>query len=305
MKNISTILTRIALLAIVGGAFAACTQETSPGTSGPTGVMARAMSSTSIAVRWTRDGSDVSADTVVVTGGAVAISPMVIASPGSSTTVTGLTENTLHTISVRSTSGASNSIQWMTARRTNSIRLWEVTDNSAGHYSALQLNNASNQAAAISFSGANLKNTVDFVLDTTFNDPSNPSGLVFEGADVWSAGYRSDRMFNSSFTVNGGLDNFFTASDLSADTAASVVSTAFSIPSGVQTGSKIVIAKTPDGHVAEIEIVQQTDGTLFGASGGHKFIDVNVSYQPMANQPYAGRPHPIGPHGKALRIYVQ
>ncbi len=306
-NKLTTVLSSLAIAALGGLLFASCTNSTSPSTTAgvPTNLKATSKANNVIGVEWTRDANDTSADTVMVTNsstGAVTASPT-----SNSATSMDLTENEgiVYSISVHSTGGASSSIQWMTATRTSGIRLWDITDLNAGEYSALQLNDAAGSATALSFTGSNLANTVDFVLDTTFNDPTNPSGIVFESADVWDPSYRATRMDSTTYWVSGGLDNFYLGTDLSTAVSSShAVGNAYYIPSGSQTGSKVIIAITPGGHVAKIAIDQQPDGSLFGTSGGHKFIDVDVSYQPVANEPYAARPHRVGSNGRVPRIPV-
>src|SRR2546426_3987936 len=136
MKNISTILSRIALAAIVGGAFAACTQEetANPTASVATGLMAHSASPTSIALKWTRDVNDVSADTIYVDG----VASQTVISTASSATVT-VTAGTTHSLTVHSTGGTSAALIWMGATLTRSITVWETAGTGSSKPSALQL----------------------------------------------------------------------------------------------------------------------------------------------------------------------
>src|SRR4051812_18318009 len=124
MKKISTILSRLALAALVAGAFAACTTETGPGTttSTPTGVMAHSVDATTIAVMWTRASGDAGLDTVVVNG-----TPVLPGTSASAATVTGLTTGTVYTITVKGGGGTSSGITWMTANRTDGLQIFEYS----------------------------------------------------------------------------------------------------------------------------------------------------------------------------------
>ena len=309
MKNISTILSRIALAGIIGGAFAACTQENSPGTTtvnGPTGVMVRSVDANSIAVKWTRDASDVGPDTVVVTGGATPITQYV-ASNASTVTVSGLTTQTVYTFTIHGNGGTSTPMQWMTAVRTNGIKMYQFSSSGA---SGLALNNGGT-AAAVSATTAN-QDVIDFILDDNAHDSQipTPPGISFESAGFvfkGGTGWRQSGFDTTSHYVVGGLDNDWSSVNYAAaiNSIHSYVGTTFdfSEESDYATkGSRVLLAQTPEGNFAKIEFVPDPNtGKLYWGTGSNKYLTLNVSYQPMANQPYARRGLPVY-HGPMPRI---
>jgi len=286
MKTISTILSRLALAALVAGAFAACTTEDAPGTGGgvATNLMAHSLSPTSIALMWTRNANDVSSDTIYVDG----VASQTVAAPTSTTTVT-VTAGVPHALSVHSTGGSSTALTWMGATVTKNITVWETAGTGSGQPSALQLNGPSG-AQAVSSSSAS---SVDFVLHSISGDPTLPSGISFETTEAFDATYPHVNYIDGAANyIPGGLDNSWRSTPY-PDTGTSA---AYDLPLDNQNrGSRVLVVRTSDNHTALVEIQQQANGQLYGTSGGVKFVTVNVSYQTVAGQKYAGRPHPF-PH---------
>ena len=294
MKKLNTILFSLALLAVCGFAISSCTPTSSPATTAgaPSGLMATSLSSTSIGITWTRDATnDVSADTVIVTGGSVTVAPILATAPGNTATISGLSAGTMYTISVHGTGGASASIMWETATRTASVvRVWDFATPASVGFSGLELSNASGQAVAVSLAKGSAS-TADFLL---YDDATQPSGLVFQSADAYdSVLFKHSALSDTALYSPTGLDGLYTSMDLSKFNY-SVGGAETSIPDdAVYTtkGWKIKLARTTDGHYAKIAIMPQTNGKLYGTDGsGNKFIDVAVSYQ-TTTDPYAARPH--------------
>ena len=254
----------------------------------PTGLMVTSTDHITLAFSWTRSPSDVGTDTVIITGGTANIGTIEVPSPGAREAISGLVEGTVYTVSVHSTGGASASVQWAPAMRSTGIRLWEYSAPSSVGNSGLQLASSNGLAAAVPANASNLS-SVDFILG---NDPSLPSGLVLQSADVISTQYHQNALSDSAFYVPTGLDGFFTARDLSTYSYVSGGAET-SIPNDavyLTQGWKMKLVKTFDNHYAKIAIKPQPDGRLYGTSGGYKFIDIEVSYQRTASEPYAARP---------------
>jgi hypothetical protein len=294
MMKISTILSRLALAALVAGAFAACTTEDTPGTTNiPTGLMARSVDANTIAVMWTRASGDVGADTLIVTdpGGAVKFSGAT-STTANTMTATGLTTNTVYTISVKGGGGTSSSINWMTANRTDGLQIFEY---SSSGQSGLQLNGADNKAHVVSVSNGN-SGIIDFLLDDKQRSATitSASGLDFEGAQNFDDTWRNSLVDVNGRYVVGGLNNDYSASEFTS-AYSGMTSTDYPIDEATDygtRGSRVLLVKTKEGNFAKIEIVPDpTTGKLYTGTGANRHITVNVSYQPTVGRAYAGRPH--------------
>lgn len=58
------------------------------------------------------------------------------------------------------------------------------------------------------------------------------------------------------------------------------------------------------GHYGRIEIVPQANGQLYGEDKGYLFVDLRVSYQELANTPYAGRPRSQQPNRPSKAVTI-
>ncbi len=313
MKKLSIILSSITLAALAGFFFSSCTSETAATSStigAPTNVMALSGSSSSISVEWTRASGDTAVDSVIFSDGTIAVGTAISAT-ATSYTITGLSTGTVYTIWVASAGARSNSIQWMTAVRTTGLQLFQFSSNGL---SGLQLNGAGGQATVVSAAGAN-SSGMDFYLEDAQHDNTitTASGISFEGAQFLNGGaltYRTSYFDNNDLTyLVGGLNADYSASDFSTQIAAiaSTQGNAYDIPNDAvyaTKGSRILLAETQDGNFAKIEIVPDpSTGMLYSGSGLNKHVTINVSYQPTAGKPYAGRGHqPF--FGRPTRILV-
>ncbi len=252
----------------------------------PTNLMVNSASATSIGAKWTRGAGDNGADTIVAMNGST-VAGTAIVSSGSTGVVTGLSEGISYSISVHTSSGATSGISWMTAQRSTGITIYESGDPSASDPSALVL--ASNATDAIPLTGAS---NADFVLQS---DGSVPSGITFEAGAVRNGAWNDDKINGRGDYIVGGLNNDYRSTDYrnDMDTASA---NAYDIPNSGDyrtQGSRVLIVKTQDAHLALIEIQPDpTTGNLYSTNAaGYKYITVNVSYQSAVNQPYAARPH--------------
>jgi hypothetical protein len=267
---------------------------------GATNLMALSLSATSIALEWTRDPADAGIDTVVATNGGVTLT--VLPTTASAATITGLTEGTGYTFSVHN-GLISPSISWMTARRTTGLKIYEYSSpNPAG----LQLNGADGHAHVLNVTSQNLS-SLDFLLDDVQRDPTitSPSGLAFEGPQIFDATLRSTFIDQAGRYVVGGLDADFSSFDFSSFFNGSHTANEFDLPATFDfntRGSRVLLVATSDGHFAKVEVVPNpTTGQLYSGTGTNRFITVNVSYQSAVGQPYAGRPHQIKAPQKRIR----
>jgi hypothetical protein len=104
-------------------------------------------------------------------------------------------------------------------------------------------------------------------------------------------------MINPNYIfVRGGLNNNYRDSNYDSSLAADGFSPIV-IPNDsgdTLTGSLVLLCQTITGNLSLIEIVPDPATLKFYsiAADGFKYITVNVSYQNVANAPYAGRGHP-------------
>ncbi len=307
--KIRTTLSSLCLLAMGGLFFASCTQETATtntvGT--PSNVMALSKSANTISIKWTRGSGDTGPDTIIVANG-TSTSNVVTTSTATQTDLT-VSPGVVSTITVASTGGRSSSISWMPAVRTNDVQIFEFSSSGS---SGLQLNGPNGQARTVSMNlntNPNAQGEVDFLLDDAQRDNgiTTPSGLSFEGAQVFDQTWRNSYIANDQNYIAGGLDSFYSATDFSSFlSTASTQHNSYDIPNSPE-NDRVLTVVTQDGNLAKIDIKPDpTTGLLYSGSGTDRYITVDVSYQPVAHQPYAARPaHHYYPSGHAPRLSVQ
>jgi hypothetical protein len=248
-------------------------------------VRAHSINATSIGVSWKPLATDKGADTVVAMSGST-LAAKATAPHGQSTAVlSGLTAGTTYSISVRSATAFSETILWATAIRFGPIRLYENSDPDATHPCGLVL--ASQATEHITATGPAPLSDIMLATDT-----SGDSVISLISPSASPQSHRLDGKLTklSDFFIYGGsLDDISFASDLSGKFTSGV--NAYRMPPG-QTSNMIFQALTVDNHYAQVEVVTQSDGTLYGTTvQGYHYVDVNISYQPTAGLPYAGRGH--------------
>jgi hypothetical protein len=307
--KLRTILPIFVLVLGLGAALSSCTTESTPSSNVSTGLMVNSMSSSQITAVWTRDGSDATTDTLIATdaGGNVVASAIAL-SPSNTATLTGLIPSTLYNVSVGSANGRTASIEWATATRSGKITVYETADPATGHPSGLIFADLTGVARAASISGVDSL-LIDLVLssDTTSPYPY----LSFQGANVKGSfifNGKATILGDSYYTVSGGngLDNQFFSSGFGGQFAGGhSYFDKFDTTNQPRNNSVVLYAKTGliPPHYARVEIVPQTNGLLWKDVGSYRAIDVIVSYQPIPDKAYAGRPGAIRGHD-APRIPV-
>ena len=291
----------LALTALGALLFSSCTNSTSPNTpviGAPSNLMALSKNASTISIRWTRGANDTAADKIVLTNSTTGTTDTVPTTTTATSQDLTVTEGDLYSITVASSGGQTSTLKWMSAQRNMGLRIYETNDNRAGDYSALIL--ASNSTRTVSEASAS---NADFVLES-ITDGSVASGISFVNGYEIDASWNDDKISTAANYIPGGLDSAYRSTDYSSEMA-SANGTDYPIPAdnGYNTkGSRVLIVNTQDGHLALIEIVPDpSTGLLYSTDSGHKYITVNVSYQSVASQPYASRPHPHGfvPHVSA------
>lgn len=272
----------------------------------PTNILVSTRSETSIAVRWSRP----SADTVTATGYDVIAtpasgSPITVSASGTDSiaTVTGLTEGTVYTFTVRAKAGSnmsssSNGVMWAPAKRTTVAGRMYVSASSQG--SGLNL-----------ATGANLTITQGGQWDLCLDDkdgnilvgspgvsgyvsqtglPLFPNGqeakLVRIGTRVYTANSLNDIWENTSFGTAQGDNNPQYAEDL-INLSSPVYNPAnggVGFIAAVFTGTN----NTTPVNFAKVLIKTNTAKTSYvQGSGNDRYVEVEVSYQSSQNTPYA------------------
>ncbi len=319
MKKLSIILSSMALLAVAGLFVAGCSSSTSPATASvgiPSNILMQSQSANSIAAGWTRAANDTGAagiDTMIVMNGTTVAGTATAAAGVSTASVSGLSTGTVYSIIIASSGGRSASVSWMTAVRTNGLQLYQFSSNNP---SGLQLNGPGGSATVISATSAN-SSVLDFYLEDAQHDNTitTPSGISFEGAQFLNGGgsvYRNSYMDQNDNTyIVGGLNASWSATNFAMQIDSinnpTFQGNAYDIPNDASyntKGSRVLLVETTGGYFARIEVIPDpSTGMLYSGSGTDKYITVNVSYQPTANEPYAARGHqPF--LGRPLRVLV-
>ena len=292
MNKLTTILSRLAMLGLASLTVASCTSTTSPGTTtagAPTNIMALSKTSTSVSIEWTRS-NDNTPDTVITMNGSSVVSSTVSGATDTRIDVSGLTEDIPYTFSVHSTGGSSSSITWMTAERTTGIKVYETSDPSTSDPSGLILASAANGGVrAISTTGAS---NADFVLESY---PGVLDTVSLVAGIVHNFNWNDTKVNERGDYIVGGLNNNFRSTNYGQDMNTASAS-AYDIPFDAiynTKGSRVLIVRTSDDHLALVEVVPNpSTGSLYYTNAtGYKYVVLNVSYQAVANTPYAGRPH--------------
>jgi hypothetical protein len=247
---------------------------------------AHAVDPTSIALAWTRPPNDHETDTVVVMSGGSVASRTTRPSPDSTQIITGLQTGTVYRFFVLSSVAYSDTIQWATAQRFASVRLYESADNTSGENAGLVVSTGT----SVSITGTDAE-TSDIVLAT---DPTSLSGLTVVSPAVTSLSHLSNGKNTkfSDFSTNGSLDYIYYHADTDISNRFKDGVNSYEVPSNPYSDFVFEII-TADNHYAQIELQTQPNGQIVGGSGTAHFVDVMISYQPAAGVPYVARPRPL------------
>jgi hypothetical protein len=249
----------------------------------PGNLMVNAMNASSIGAVWTRGVADVGIDTIFAMSGNTVVA--MDTTSGSSGIVTGLSEMVPYVLSIHTDSGTSDTITWMTAERDTGIHIYEMADTILTDSVGLQL--AANATKSIPIKGAT---NADFVL---MEDKYDSSGISFNAGFLANSNWNNTKISADSIFIPGGLNNYYRDTNYATAMSGLMVDSV-AIPNDASLGSRILICQTVSGNLALIEIVPNAStGQLYSVNptSGFKYITVNVSYQALANAPYAGRGH--------------
>lgn len=271
----------------------------------PTNIMVSTRSANSIAVKWSRPA----ADTVTVTGFDV------IATPSGGTPITatsnlgtdtmlivsGLTEGTVYTFTVRAKAGsnmspASSGVMWAPAKRTTSSGKIYVSASSLG--SGLNLASGANLTIAnggqwdicLDDKDGNIlvgSPGVSGYVNSSFQFPNGQDAKIVRiGTKVYTANSLNEIWENTSFGTAQGDNNPQYAENL-----INLSSSQYS-PANGGVGFIAAVFTGPNNttpvNFAKVLIKTNTAKTSFvQGSGNDRYVEVEVSYQSSQNTPYA------------------
>ncbi|MBL8005073.1 MAG: fibronectin type III domain-containing protein [Candidatus Kapabacteria bacterium] len=272
----------------------------------PTNVLVSTRSETSIAVRWSRP----SADTVTATGYDVIAtpasgSPITVSASGTDSiaTVTGLTEGTIYTFTVRAKAGsnmsaASSGVMWAPAKRTTVAGRMYVSASSQG--SGLNLATGANLTIA---NGGQWDLCLDDKDGNILVGSPGVSGYVTEapnGDYVFSNGQLAKivRLRGATYRATSLNDIWESSSlgdgNISGDGANQFKERLFDLGTinAAQGGLGFVAAvfsganTTTPINYAKV-LVKSVGGSFVQGTGSGRYVEVEVSYQTAQNTPYA------------------
>jgi hypothetical protein len=230
--------------------------------------------SSGIGLTWTRTTSDTKADTAYLessTGAVVAES--VVAAPTANAHFTGLHEGEIYTLHVNSFEAISEQVHWALSKRYGPVRVYE----------GLGLDLSTGDVTTVTGDA----DQSDLVLATdassaAFMSIVSPSLTELTGLAHGRATHISD-----FYTYGQSLDSLYYLKDLSNRFDSDVTAIQLDFESHPSLIFQVV---TADGNYAQVGIIPQPDGRLIGVGADNKrFVDFRVSYQSLANLPYAGR----------------
>lgn len=266
-----------------------------PGTDAPnkvTNLMATSGGSTSVLLKWTAPTTSATAELssyeLTVTPGG---STVTIPKTQTTYTVTGLTEGTTYTFSIKSKgtnnalSGATT-VSWAPARRSGVIRLYGSASTTDGSGVDLDGNAGNPQVLMVNNGGK-----WDLCFDD--KDPLAPgigspgqSGYVdnnyqFTNGDT----AKTTRVSTLRWTGITSLDDIFESEMLNAGTDEQL--------QVINTNQPFAfIAQTEEGNYAKVMVLAD-GGQVIHGSGSNKYIEIVVSYQSTPNVPYALPQQPV------------
>ncbi len=269
----------------------------------PTNVLVSTRSETSIAVKWSRP----SADTVTATGFDVIAtpasgSPITVSASGTDSiaTVTGLTEGTVYTFTVRAKAGsnmsaASSGVMWAPAKRTTVAGRMYVSASSQG--SGLNLATGANLTIA---NGGQWDLCLDDKDGNILVGSPGVSGYVTQtGAPLFPNGQEAKivRLKGATYRATS-LNDIWESSSLGDGTALGDGANQFKerlydlgTINAAQGGLGFVAAVFTGNTTSPINyakvLIKSIGGSFVQGTGSGRYVEVEVSYQSAQNTPYA------------------
>ncbi len=295
---------RILLVFLCAGIIVSCddddpiTPDPTPEPAAPTELMATALSSTSIGLKWVASAdvndADFDAYVLTVTEGANS-TEQDVSSFSTSVEVTALTEGTVYTFDLKSRrsdgtlSSVGATVSWAPAARYllsagEAIRVYEFASSFG---SGLELYNATDDAPGV----RKISDEATSVLaDIVFDD--RDSKLII-GSPTMSA-YVNNGTYNNGTTprvtligkVFTDVDSFDEIYDTEALDQSETMAEGTVDFTGFQKGFAFAV-KTESGNFAKVLVRPEADGDFLYGATPNQHIIVEVSYQSVADVPYA------------------
>jgi hypothetical protein len=261
--------------------------------SAPTGLMANSKDFQTVNLKWTASASASSADfsayeLIVTPANGTAGAPITIAKGATTYSVTGLTEGTVYTFSLKAKSTATTNntssaatVQWSPATRYSGVKLYETA--SADFGSGIDLSNGTGAVTKVS-NGSNWDLALDTrvingVIDNGLGSPSvltytitNPRATLISSKVVSSGATSLDDVFETQALGDAAVN-------MKPDSARYIRVDNFS-------NNIVFFARTVEGNFAKI-LVKAAGGKLLQGTSPNRYVEMDISYQSAVNVPYA------------------
>lgn len=298
--NMKSIIAALFVVAMIG-----CNENTtgpvSPTAPGaPTSLMAQSKSQTSIGVKWDAPLAGVTPTGYSVEYNEMGSTTIMKKSVGSSTVmtdITGLTDGKIYEIKVYAVndtarSAASNMVAWAPARR------------GSGTFLLYTSNNSTKGSGLSIFRQANANPTVltidkgdewDICFDDLTNaaDPrvASPGQTNFVDANYQFPNKKDARVvyWGAQLTNVMSLDDIYETAALSVPATGGEKFYSLNTIGGTSNWGSVIATKNADGtyNYAKILLKRSTTGKFVFGAAADAYIEVEVSYQTVANLPYA------------------
>lgn len=261
-----------------------------------TNLMANSKDYQTVRLKWNASSSATAADfggyTVTVTGGAAAVQPVSVAKGITTAEITGLTEGTRYTFTVKAknTAGAESSaqqIEWSPATRYTGIKLYETLSSNG---SGLDLQTSANNFEVIKVAD---RLRWDLGLDTRDNENSIGSPKLLSYFGVADTAALRTTLVSEAYEGQTSLDAFYDTQIYNMTNAQRRIVFANT------SGSFIIGVRTADGNFAKV-LVKSVGGSIFQGTGTNRYVELDISYQSATGIPYALTAGSTAPTGKIL-----
>lgn len=297
------------MVAIMGFMAVGCNENpTTPDDTGtaptpPTALQATSLSETAVGLKWKAStdtgaitykvswrvsGSTVDSNSADVSGGAVTY------------TVQNLTAGKVYEFNVQAVRSAKLSskatITWAGAKRSGNTVSIKMYEKASPNPSGLMLDGTSGaQAVSVAASSGTPPSSVHLVF---YANPAVPDSFEIGPGPAFDE-YKSVDKFNKTTIVSDSsypalsMDSWYPYGSIQAHIAASDTGLAFKFPGtqsdGTGQGFYVRLGETGNYHYARI-FIKNNGGKLLQGTSPNRYIEVEVSYQTLANVEYAKRP---------------
>ncbi|NQW31035.1 MAG: fibronectin type III domain-containing protein [Ignavibacteria bacterium] len=298
--NIKTMIAAICAIAVIG-----CNENTTgpvnptaPGA--PDSLMAQSVSQTSIGVKWKAPLAGATPTSYSVEYNEMGSATTMKKSVGSTTLMTeltGLTDGMIYEVKVyalndTARSFASNMVSWAPARR-GSGTFFLYTSNNKTKGSGLSIFRQANANPAVLTIDKGDEWDICFDDLTSASDPriASPGQTNFVDANYKFSNGKEARTtyWGAKFSGVNSLDDIYETAALSVPATGGEKFYSLGSIGGTTNWGSVIASKNADGtyNFAKVLVHRATTGIFVNGSGTEQYIEVSVSYQTVANVPYA------------------